>query len=83
MIITLLAVALAFLALGYYIGREAGKSPGQTRCPKCRQKRLYYCRGCGLHFDDGDNPIAHRDYERLCAPDSLFSDGKLAGEKKH
>ena len=50
----LLALALSAFALGFYLGREAGKAPGLTSCPKCRQKRLYYCRGCGVQKACGD-----------------------------
>jgi len=67
-----LAIALIFLAIGYYIGREAGKAPKATRCVKCGQRRLFYCRGCGIHFDDEDNAIPPREYDRLTSAEALF-----------
>ena len=72
----LFAIALSAFALGFYLGREAGKAPGLTACPKCRQKRLYYCRGCGVHFDEKDHAISHRDRERWEATQAIFEEAK-------
>ena len=72
----LLAIALGAFAIGFYLGREAGKSPGLTACSKCHQKRLYYCRGCGTHFDEKDKPISHRDRERWNATQAILEGTK-------
>lgn len=72
----LVAIALSAFAMGFYLGREAGKAPGLTACPKCRQKRLYYCRGCGVHFDDKDQAISHRDRESWDATQALLEGPK-------
>ena len=72
----LLAIALSAFAVGFYLGREAGKAPGLTACPKCRQKRLYYCRGCGVHFDEGDEAISQRDRERWDATQAILDEAK-------
>ena len=72
----LLALALSAFALGFYLGREAGKAPGLTACPKCRQQRLYYCRGCGIHFDEKDEPISQRDRDRWDATQSILEGAK-------
>ena len=72
----LIAIALGALAFGFYLGREAGKAPGLTGCPKCRQKRLYYCRGCGVHFDEKDEAISERERERWDATQAILEGAK-------
>ena len=72
----LIAIALSAFALGFDLGREAGKAPGTTACPKCRPKRLYYCRGCGVHFDEQDEPISQRDRESWEATQAMLEGAK-------
>ena len=61
-------IAVSCLVLGFFLGRQADKSPGRAACPRCRQQRLYYCRGCGHHFDEGDSVIDPREFERMTIP---------------
>jgi len=70
----LTGVAVLFFGIGYFVGRERRGQEDARRCPKCKHRRLFWCRGCGLHFDDEDEAISHRDYERMTAPDVLFDD---------
>ena len=70
---TLGIVALISFLAGYFLGRESRKQEPR-RCPKCNHRRLYWCRGCGLHFDDDDRAMTHGEYERLTATDALFED---------
>ena len=72
----LAGVAVGFFVLGFYVARDGQKQGDARRCPKCNHRRLLWCRGCGLHFDDDDEAISHRDYERMTAPDVLFEDPK-------
>lgn len=68
----MLATALILFLVGYWFGRENQKKNEVRRCPRCGHRRLHWCRGCGIHFDDADQPLSHRDYERLTAIDTLF-----------
>ncbi len=69
-------VALVTFGLGFYLGREAGKSPGTSPCPKCRGKRLYYCSTCGVHFDEKDHSLAPHEHPRWQDTQSIFDDTK-------
>lgn len=60
----LIAIAAICLGLGYWVGRQS-PAPSVSSCPRCRQQRLYYCRGCGHHFDEDDAVIDPREYERM------------------
>jgi DNA-directed RNA polymerase subunit RPC12/RpoP len=72
---TLVGTGLLFFLVGYYLGREGVRRAEPERCPKCGHRRLYWCRGCGAHFDDGERVLSPREYERLTAVDALFQDG--------
>ena len=48
---------LLFFALGYFFGREAGKAPGTSACPRCKRKRFHYCASCGTHYDEHDEAV--------------------------
>lgn len=72
--ILVLVTALIFFGVGYWFGRESQKQTEVRRCPRCGHRRLHWCRGCGIHFDDEDQPLSHRDYERLTATDGLFEE---------
>ena len=69
-------VALVFFGLGFYLGRQAGRAPGASPCPKCRRKRLYYCANCGVHFDEKDDVLAPHEHPRWQETQSILDDAK-------
>ena len=73
--------ALVAFGLGFYLGRETGRSPGGSPCPKCRGKRLYYCSSCGVHFDEKDEALAPHEHPRWQEAKSRFPDGVPPYEK--
>jgi len=72
----LLAVALVSFGFGWWLGRDARRQTDSHRCPRCRQRRLFWCRGCGVHFDDEDRAIPPREYERMTATDAFFEEDR-------
>ena len=69
-------VALVTFGLGFYLGREAGKSPGTSPCPKCQGKRLFYCATCGVHFDEKDDSLAPHEHPRWQDTQSILDEAK-------
>lgn len=69
-------VALVFFGVGFYLGRQAGRAPGASPCPKCRRKRLYYCANCGVHFDEKDGVLAPHEHPRWQETQSILDDAK-------
>ena len=70
----LIVAILVALGIGFYLGREVGKTPGASPCPKCRQKRFYYCGSCGVHFDEGDQTLSHQEHPTWMDKDSVPED---------
>ena len=65
---TQLAIQLAACHSAFAHAYTITESPDRAACPRCRQQRLYYCRGCGHHFDEGDSVIDPREFERMTMP---------------
>lgn len=73
----LIIATLVALAIGFYLGREAGKAPGLSSCPKCSQRRFHYCGSCGVHFDDKDEPVSPREHP------SWMNSETVPGKNRH
>ena len=56
---------LVLFSLGFFLGREAGKAPGVSACPRCGKKRYHYCGSCGVHFDEKDEAVAPSTHPRI------------------
>ena len=74
MTVILITSSLVALGLGFYLGREAGKAPGVSTCPKCQQRRFHYCGSCGVHFDEADEPLSHKDHPSWMDPGAIPED---------